>query len=137
MTTITAPQFIDRAYRVPATGDTSVTGAQQWSRNTFDRIARWGHTLTEEAYIEEEATDENGRPLWSTRAMRFECTVDGRHRVVIRHDSETHSPDNWSVTVDGARQDLPPMFGQMWWWKLAALALTVHRAAELADRRAA
>ncbi|MET9676454.1 hypothetical protein ABZY68_25665 [Streptomyces sp. NPDC006482] len=137
MTAIAPVRWIDCEYRVPAAGDTTATGAQEWARNTFDRIARWGHTVTEETYIEEEGADEHGRRFYGVRAIRFECTVDGRHRVVLRHDSETVTPDNWSVTVDGVPQQLPSLAGQMWWRKLAALALTTHRAAELAAARRA
>ncbi|MFB7031018.1 MULTISPECIES: hypothetical protein [unclassified Streptomyces] len=126
MATVAETQWTDRSYPVPAVA-TYASGTQEWARNVFDRIARWGHRVTEEAYIEEEGRA-YGRWTDESRALRYECTLDGRHRVVIRYDRETVSPDAWSVTVDGRPQELPSLAGQMWWWKLAVIALAAHRA---------
>ncbi|MFF6794233.1 hypothetical protein ACFY9C_34785 [Streptomyces filamentosus] len=129
----TAAQFVDRRYTVPAPG-VAASGCEEIARDVFDRIARWGHTVTGEAYIEEEAVNEYGRSLYDSRAMRIECVLDGRHRVVVRYDRHTVSPEVWSVTVDGEVQDLPPLGGQMLWRRIAALALVAHLGVERLSR---
>ncbi|MFF0430344.1 hypothetical protein ACFYUJ_39030 [Streptomyces sp. NPDC004520] len=133
----TAVTWTDRTIYVPAEPYAQGSGVHEWAYNFFARVERWGHKLTAEIYVEEEGRNAHGRRTDTTRAMRFECIVDGRHHVVVRYDHEVITPCPWSVTVDGERQDLPPMAGQMWWWKLAVLALAVHCAAEAAARRAA
>ncbi|MFH9959631.1 hypothetical protein ACH4OX_36230 [Streptomyces roseolus] len=128
-----AVQFTDRRYAVPAPG-VAASGCEGIARDVCDRIARWGHAVAGESYIEEEAVNEYGRSLDGSRAMRIECVLDGRHRVVVRYDRYTVSPEAWSVTVDGEVQDLPPLAGQMLWRRIAALALAAHVGAERLGR---
>ncbi|WP_127359110.1 hypothetical protein [Actinacidiphila soli] len=122
----------DRQYPVPDTlpAPPSFTGAQQVTRQFADTVATWGHTIVNVTYLEETATDANGRPTRHTgpRATRAEFTADG-HAVVIRHDLQSSwSESPWTVTVDGQPQEYPPLYRLTWPERVRMLALTVHRA---------
>ncbi|GHH57742.1 hypothetical protein [Streptomyces candidus] len=99
--------YRDRKYPMPqglAPYGRSATGAEVVAATIVARLGLSGHRVEDSRYIEEEA----GSARWprildaqGSRAMRIECTADGR-AVAWRYDRFAVSLNEaWAVTVDG------------------------------------
>ncbi|WP_125264842.1 hypothetical protein [Streptomyces alboflavus] len=123
--------WVDREYAIPAMfpAPGRFTGAQQLARYYLTAIKAWGpHEVTDARYVEETAQSAEGLYLWGRgpRAIRTECTVDGR-RVVIRQDAQV-AINSVTITVDGEPVDMPSLTGYRQDERINIIALTIYRA---------